>query len=286
MRDALETPRTDRARLAVAFVGCRQRDSAFLAAVAAIIARSSLTAIDTATFGLFNAPTGTDSVAITSGQTALTCADNPWTSADVGKRIDIAGAGAAGGTLSTTISAFVSAGAVTLADAAGTTVTPSKTSAAGLAIWGTAVSQQFLSSAILTADGLSERQSVSIPSDIPTAVESGPRRSPVITLTDGATITIDASLSEDYQVTLGGNRTLAAPTNPPANGIAQTIRLKVKQDGTGSRTLTWNAAFIFSTDVPQPTLSTAAGAVDMIGMRYDPAIGKWRVLAVTKGFAS
>jgi len=58
--------------------------------------------------------------AITSGQTAFTA--NGFTAADVGKQISIAGAGAAGAALNTTIAAFVSATAVTLTDAAGTTV--------------------------------------------------------------------------------------------------------------------------------------------------------------------
>lgn len=61
--------------------------------------------------------------AITSGQAALTSASNPFVAGDVGKAITVAGAGAAGAVLVTTISAYVSAGHVTLAANASTTVT-------------------------------------------------------------------------------------------------------------------------------------------------------------------
>ena len=71
------------------------------------------------------------------------------------------------------------------------------------------------------------------------------------TLTDGATIAWDVSTSPVAKVTLAGNRTLAAPTNAIANG--QYIALLVIQDGTGSRTLTWNAVYEFKDDTA-PTL--------------------------------
>jgi hypothetical protein len=60
--------------------------------------------------------------AITSGTTALTSATAAFTTADVGKIAGVAGAGAAGAYLNTTISAYVSATQVTLAVSAGTTV--------------------------------------------------------------------------------------------------------------------------------------------------------------------
>jgi hypothetical protein len=59
---------------------------------------------------------------ITSGQTAFTVGASVFSAADVGKSISIAGAGAAGAALNTTIAAFVSGTAVTLANAAGATV--------------------------------------------------------------------------------------------------------------------------------------------------------------------
>jgi len=62
-------------------------------------------------------------VSITSGAAVLTSSATPWTAADIGKTVRVVGAGAAGGNLDTTISAFTSASQVTLANTAGTTVT-------------------------------------------------------------------------------------------------------------------------------------------------------------------
>jgi hypothetical protein len=80
------------------------------------------------------------------------------------------------------------------------------------------------------------------------------------TLTDGSTINWNMNSGAKATVTLGGNRTLAAPTNL-VDGA--TYILIVKQDATGSRTLTFNSAYKFpgGTD---PTLSTAANAVDIL----------------------
>jgi len=89
--------------------------------------------------------------------------------------------------------------------------------------------------------------------------------SPAITLTDGATLNWDTSLGQVAQVTLGGNRTFAAPTNLVNGGF---YSLLIIQDGTGSRTISWNAVFDF-TGGTAPTLSTAAGSKDLIAWRSD-----------------
>lgn len=136
MRDLLETARTHRSRLVSLMTGRTVRESATLAAIAAEVTAGSLSAITAASFGLYSNATGDDSVAITSGLKVLTSTNNPWTAADVGKAIDVAGAGSAGGTLSTRILAYTNPGSVTLALAASATVTPTATSAAGLAVWG------------------------------------------------------------------------------------------------------------------------------------------------------
>lgn len=104
----------------------------------------------------------------------------------------------------------------------------------------------------------------------------------VVALTDGATISVNAALGNVFTVTLGGNRTLANPTNP-ADG--QMIRLLVTQDATGTRTLSYGAAFEFSTGLPQPTLSTTAGLTDVLGFAYSAAKSKWLLLAFVNGFS-
>ena len=89
------------------------------------------------------------------------------------------------------------------------------------------------------------------------------------TLTDGVTISWDASTQDVCKVTLGGNRTMAAPTNKTTG---QFISILVIQDGTGSRTLTWNAVFEFKDDTA-PTLTTTASKGDVFVFRYNGS--KW-----------
>ena len=91
------------------------------------------------------------------------------------------------------------------------------------------------------------------------------------TLTDASTITWDVIASPVAKVTLGANRTLAAPSgSTPAAG--QFIALTVIQDGTGSRTLTWNATYEFTEDTA-PTLTTTANKGDLFIFKYNGS--KW-----------
>ena len=83
---------------------------------------------------------------------------------------------------------------------------------------------------------------------------------PILTLTDAASIAVDFSKGNNFLVTIGGNRTLAAPTNAVAG---QTGNIYVIQDGTGSRTLAYNTAYQF-VSAAVPILSTGAGDVDML----------------------
>jgi hypothetical protein len=63
----------------------------------------------------------------------------------------------------------------------------------------------------------------------------------VTTLTDAATIAVDADLGPQYMVTLGGNRTLGNPTNA---AVGKMLEIAVAQDGTGGRTLAFDTDFI------------------------------------------
>lgn len=86
------------------------------------------------------------------------------------------------------------------------------------------------------------------------------QRGSIKTLTDGATITPNMNDANDYKVTLGGNRTLANPTNLTAG---QKGLIFVVQDGTGGRTLSYGTYWKFEGGTA-PTLSTAAGAIDVL----------------------
>jgi len=87
---------------------------------------------------------------------------------------------------------------------------------------------------------------------------------PTTTLTDAATVNWNMNNGTVATLTLGGNRTMAAPTNLSV----RTFILKVIQDGTGSRTITWNGVFKWASGVA-PVLSTAAGATDIISFFCD-----------------
>jgi hypothetical protein len=86
------------------------------------------------------------------------------------------------------------------------------------------------------------------------------QRGEITALTDGATITPDLADSNNFSVTLGGNRTLANPSNIVAG---QSGSFFITQDGTGSRTLAYGSYYDFIGGTA-PTLSTAASAVDRI----------------------
>lgn len=102
-----------------------------------------------------------------------------------------------------------------------------------------------------------------------------------IALTDGANIATDASLGSVFKVTIAGNRTIDNPTNPTAG---QKIVYRIKQDATGSRTITWGSAFRWGTDVTVPTLTTTAAKTDYIGFIYNSDDSKWDGVAVTRGY--
>jgi len=84
------------------------------------------------------------------------------------------------------------------------------------------------------------------------------------TLTDGATISWNTALGQIATVTLAGNRTMAAPTNLKVG----TYILNVIQDGTGSRTITWNSVFKW-TAATAPPLTTAANRRDVFSFFSD-----------------
>jgi hypothetical protein len=86
------------------------------------------------------------------------------------------------------------------------------------------------------------------------------QRGTVSALTDGATITPDFAVANNFSVTLGGNRTLANPSNLTAG---QSGVIVITQDGTGSRTLAYGSYFKFAAGTA-PSLTTTASAVDVL----------------------
>jgi hypothetical protein len=82
----------------------------------------------------------------------------------------------------------------------------------------------------------------------------------VTALTDAASVATDLALSNNYSLTLAGNRTLANPTNIVAG---QSGSIFVTQDATGSRTLAYGSYFKFVGGTA-PTLTYIANAIDRL----------------------
>lgn len=93
-----------------------------------------------------------------------------------------------------------------------------------------------------------------------------------VNLTDGANIAVDASLSNNFNVTLGGNRTLDNPTNLTAGMV---LNFNIHQDGTGARTLTFGNLYKFPGGVHG--LSATASAKDFMSCYYDGTILKCNI---------
>jgi hypothetical protein len=98
-------------------------------------------------------------------------------------------------------------------------------------------------------------------------------------LTDAATIAVDASQSNGFTVTLGGNRTLGNPSNTKAG---QWYNFALTQDGTGSRTLAYGSDYKFAGGTA-PTLTTTAAAVDILSCwAYQATVLACQLLANVK----
>lgn len=102
----------------------------------------------------------------------------------------------------------------------------------------------------------------------------------VVTLTDTTTIATNAALGNDFRVTLTGNHTLGAPTNPTDG---QAIVVQVTQDATGTRTLAYASVFDWGTP-GSPTLTQNPNKIDLLRFRYNANATKWLGEGTTLGF--
>jgi hypothetical protein len=115
-----------------------------------------------------------------------------------------------------------------------------------------------------------------------TTTEAGALAPMVVFLTDAATIAVDASAGNDFRVTVAGNHTMGNPANS-VNG--QQIIFQVTQGPGGGFTLSWDSAYEFSSSLPRPALSTAAGQTDLLGFIYNAAKARWLLAAFVNGFS-
>jgi len=101
-----------------------------------------------------------------------------------------------------------------------------------------------------------------------------------LTFVGSGTTLVNAALGNAFSLTLTASTTLGNPTNP-VDG--QVIRVRVIQDGTGSRTLAYGTAYDFGA-AGAPTLSTGASKVDILGFEYVASLAKWAYLGSGLGF--
>tara|TARA_R100000388_G_scaffold16073_1_gene12684 strand:- start:620 stop:1576 length:957 start_codon:yes stop_codon:yes gene_type:complete len=92
------------------------------------------------------------------------------------------------------------------------------------------------------------------------ATFAGAVGTPIVSLSAATSVALDLSSGNDFGITLGDATTLLNPTNAK---IGQTGTIAVKQDGTGSRTLSYGDAYNFASGTA-PTLSTDAAATDIL----------------------
>ena len=85
-------------------------------------------------------------------------------------------------------------------------------------------------------------------------------KTPLKSNTDGGTITFNLDEANTHTVTLGDNRTLALSNSD----AGQKFIIKLVQDGTGSRTVTWFSTIKWAGGVT-PTLTTTANKADVFG---------------------
>ena len=97
------------------------------------------------------------------------------------------------------------------------------------------------------------------------------------TLTDGATVAVDWNESQNQELTPGGNRTLTF-----SNGVAGMLyTIKITQDATGSRTITWPSSVKWAGGTA-PTLTITADRTDVIMFYFDGT--NYLDVAINKNF--
>lgn len=105
----------------------------------------------------------------------------------------------------------------------------------------------------------------------------------VVGYPSGTSVTIDADITDMAVVsntTASGTFTIGAPTGTPVSGQKIMLRLQT----TNTQTLSWNAAFVGSADLPLPTNSTGSSKYDYMGFIYNSTAANWQIIAKNFGF--
>jgi hypothetical protein len=100
----------------------------------------------------------------------------------------------------------------------------------------------------------------------------------IVATTSTATLTIDASITNQYNVTaLAVTMSLANPTNPTDG---QSLKIRIKDNAT-AQTLTWSGSTWRAIGVTLPTTTTISKTM-YIGAIYNATDTKWDVVAVSE----
>lgn len=115
---------------------------------------------------------------------------------------------------------------------------------------------------------------------------TGPLASYVLSPAYSSTVTVDLTSYSAYRDVIVNVGTLTGDiTFNITNGFdGQIIRVRFKQDGTGSRVFTAGANLRFSATTPYPTLTTTAGAIDRLGFEWHATDGKADLVAINKAY--
>ena len=84
-----------------------------------------------------------------------------------------------------------------------------------------------------------------------------------VAVTSGTTVTVNLNLGSVFTLTLGHNVGTFNITNPAGSGDASSFILKLTQDGTAGRTITWPSSVKWAA-ATAPTLSAAATNIDVL----------------------
>tara|TARA_Y100000590_G_scaffold87048_3_gene97566 strand:- start:37401 stop:38030 length:630 start_codon:yes stop_codon:yes gene_type:complete len=92
--------------------------------------------------------------------------------------------------------------------------------------------------------------------------DAGIREEATLITTSSTTVGLDLNLGNVFEITMGHNIDTFNWTNPADSGNASSFVLKIKQDGTGGRSISWPGAVDWGA-ATAPTPSTGANAVDI-----------------------
>lgn len=103
----------------------------------------------------------------------------------------------------------------------------------------------------------------------------------VVTLTDAATISVDASLGNQFTCTITASRILGNPTGATHG---QLMLFAIRQNGTGGYAITFDTKYRFGDEIGTPTIATGANKTSYIGVRYHGVDDKFDVISFVSNY--